>query len=94
MTKSESEFQFKVRNLGCIACLVAWQLYSPCEIHHILSGGRRIGEDRVLGLCPLHHRGGRASEKFVSRHPYKRLFERCYGTELELLKQTKMLIGV
>jgi hypothetical protein len=56
MTKSQKAFQDRVRALGCIVCH-GNGVDSPCEIHHLLRGGRRIGEDSVLGLCQIHHRG-------------------------------------
>ena len=93
MTKAESAFQSSVRDLGCIACIVTGVRGTPCDIHHMLDGGRRIGEMDVLGLCPTHHRGGFCGHEFVSRHPYRVAFEKPYRTEQELLALTHRLIA-
>ncbi len=92
MTKAEAQFQQKVRDLGCIVCWIDRAEFTPCEIHHRLSGGRRMGEMHVLGLCPPHHRGGRNDAECVSRDHNKRRFEARYGTEEYLADQTRILI--
>jgi len=94
MTKAEEEFQTRVRGLGCIACRVMGIFGTPCDIHHILSGGRRIGEMQVLGLCPSHHRSELNTRHLVSRHPWRKEFETRYGTELELLERTRKLVNM
>ena len=90
VTKDQKRFQDAIRALGCIVCL-GQKVDSPAEIHHILSGSRRIGEDSVLGLCQIHHRGQINNEEAVSRHPWRREFEARYGTEAELLEKTREL---
>jgi hypothetical protein len=45
----------------------------------------------VICLCPTHHRSGRNSPEYVSRHPWRKAFEQRYGTEQELLQQTEEL---
>ena len=92
MTKSQKAFQDRVRALGCIVCY-GKGVDSPAEIHHLLRGGRRIGEDSVIGLCVPHHRGGLNTEEVVSRHPWRLAWESRYGTEAELLAKTKELCG-
>jgi Recombination enhancement, RecA-dependent nuclease len=92
MTKEQKAFQALARDLGCIVCK-GEGIDSPCEIHHILSGSRRLGEDYVLGLCQIHHRGLINTPEAVSRHPWRREFEARYGTEMELLEKTRELCG-
>ena len=93
MTEDQKKFWAAIRASGCIVCRK--QGYdSPAEIHHILSGGRRMGHDHVIGLCAVHHRGQVNNEEAVSRHPWRTEFEKRYGTELELLEQTRELCGV
>jgi hypothetical protein len=53
-----------------------------------------MGHDHVIGLCAVHHRGQVNNEEAVSRHPWRTEFEKRYGTELELLEQTRELCGV
>lgn len=89
MTKSQRAFHEYIRDAGCVVCMIFHHVHSPCDIHHILSGGRRMGEDHVLGLCPIHHRSGRNDEQAVSRHPWLSEFQRRYGTEMELLAMVR-----
>ena len=94
MTKAETEFQRKVRELGCIVCLEHFKLWSPAEIHHRLSAGRRVGEMDVLGLCFQHHRAGRDDADCVSRDHSLRRFEARYGSEAKLFARTLELLGM
>ena len=41
----------------CIACKLRGVDSYAVEIHHLLSGGRRIGHMATIGLCCWHHRG-------------------------------------
>ena len=91
MNKSEQAFQAAVRELGCIICLFEGKGVTPAEIHHMLSGGRRIGEMSVLGLCYWHHRSKRNDAEVVSRDQNQRRFEARYGTEKYLLEETRKL---
>ena len=93
MTKSEKEFQSKVRAQGCIVCILDLNERSDGDIHHILNGNRRIGEMDVLCLCPSHHRFGIDNEIATSRHPYLARFVKRYGTEAQLLAKTKELLS-
>lgn len=93
MTKAESAFQREVRDLGCIVCLLHRKVFTPCEIHHRLSGGRRMGEIYVLGLCYSHHRSGRDDAECVSRDHNQRRFEAAYGTEQYLWDQTRIFLA-
>lgn len=55
-TKAEAERMDKIKRGPCVAChqrgIASW---CP-EIHHLLSGGRRIGHMATVGLCEWHHR--------------------------------------
>jgi hypothetical protein len=88
MTKAEAEFQRRVREFGCCICWIFRDVFSPCEIHHMLSGGRRMGEKFVLGLCYWHHRSGRNDDECVSRDHNQRRFEQRYWPEARLLEWT------
>jgi hypothetical protein len=55
-TAEERRHWDKVAQMPCLAC-GAW----PVEIHHVTGQATRIGRlprrhDRVVGLCPRHHR--------------------------------------
>ena len=89
MTQSEARHMAAVQSLGCIVCRNLGLGPTPAEIHHPLKNGRRMGHKYVLPICFLHHRKGVNTDQHVSRHPWKREFERRYGTERELLGQTE-----
>lgn len=60
-TKAEQARFDAMKERGvCIACLLrGTQPDYPqhIEIHHLLSGNRRIGHMATASLCPWHHRG-------------------------------------
>jgi len=90
--KAEKAHMDAVRELGCIVCREEMAVHSPAAIHHIVEGGRRLGHDKVLPLCYLHHQGGENGEAYVSRHPHKAAFEERYGTEYELLEKVEAML--
>ena len=93
MNKTEKGWMAAVADLGCIVCKNEGYGFVPCCVHHLLSGGRRIGHLKTIGLCPSHHASGVKTAEFCSRHPWAREFEKRYGTEENLLKQTQGLIN-
>ena len=46
---------------------------------------------KVLPLCFDHHRRGNDSEP-ISRHPWKKRFEKAYGTEESLLQDVENIL--
>ena len=57
--KAEQARFDKMKEQGiCMACyqlgIKGWQYI---EIHHLLSGNKRIGHMATVSLCPWHHRG-------------------------------------
>lgn len=91
MTKLERWYNH-LNDIGCIVCRNELKGVSPPDIHHIQKNGRRVDDFHTIPLCPLHHRSGVNSKEYVSRHPWKKEFERRYGTEWELFKQTQELV--
>ena len=73
----------RVRELGCICCLLTWDIESPAEIHHTDGKTKPGCHFKVLPLCDRHHRNG--GPGYVSRADGKKAFEAAYGTEQELL---------
>ena len=56
-TKADRERFNRIAAMGCLVC------GGPAEIHHVTGYGDRKGRaprrnDRVVPLCPLHHRAG------------------------------------
>jgi hypothetical protein len=89
----EQAWMDRARAFGCVVCFLQTGLRTPAAIHHILSGGRRMGHLYTLPLCdPGHHQASQTPEK-ISRHPHKARFEAAYGTELELLACLKVLLS-
>lgn len=88
MKKADAALQRRIRDQGCIVCLNWLKVHNDGDIHHCLAGGRRAGEDKVICLCPTHHRSGQNTKDYVSRHPWRREFARRYGTDQELFELT------
>ena len=80
-----------VAELGCIICRNNGHLDSPAEIHHIGNGtmGKRANNREVIPLCHIHHRTGNNG---IAVHAGRKSFEANFGTEQELLAQTRDLL--
>lgn len=81
-----------VAELGCIVCRLHLCIFSPCSIHHVEGRTKKGAHFKVLGLCHPHHDKGAKNYEYVSRHPWKAEFEKRYGTEEWLMKQTQKLL--
>lgn len=74
-----------VANFGCVVCWLQHHIKTPCAVHHIVEGARRLGHLFTIGLCdPGHHQGAQRDSGKISRHPWKARFEAAYGDEYEL----------
>ena len=86
-TKAEARRFIAIKlDVGCIACWIEHEVYTPCEIHHLLDTGRRRGHSYSIGLCHPHHQGADGI------HRAKRAFRKAYGTDDELLEITNKRI--
>ncbi|SFQ46300.1 Recombination enhancement, RecA-dependent nuclease [Geopseudomonas sagittaria] len=95
MTKAEKQHLSRVQSLGCMACRQIGYRDTPAEIHHPRAGagaGRKASHFDAIPLCPAHHRGIN-HPLTPSIHLDKRAFIARFGTEAELLEQTRRLIG-
>jgi hypothetical protein len=93
-TKAEREHMGVVAGLYCIVCRNLRRGESPAEVHHVrylAGGGQRSDNLDTIPLCPLHHRLGGWG---IAYHAGPEEFERRYGTEADLLAQTKRETGV
>lgn len=87
--------------LGCSACAYL-QLFSVAEVHHILEGGRRMGDWFSIPLCAGHHRGMWSDEHRAILHPHqlvsisdgRKAFSKVYPTERELFERTQARLGL
>jgi hypothetical protein len=91
-TVNESKHMDNVSQLGCIVCYKRGFRFVPAEIHHTQGKTKAESHFKVLPLCYEHHRGGKGEEP-ISRHPWKRRFEKEYGTEEELLNLVEELLN-
>ena len=87
-TKSERDHMGAVAALGCIVCRNLGFGASPAEVHHVGNGtlGKKASNFETIGLCPTHHRNGGHG---VAVHAGRKAFEANFGTERELLEQTR-----
>lgn len=101
-----------MKAIGCVACWLNRQHGRPSaspgqhnlEIHHQLSGGRRIGHDATVCLCHYHHQGKRLpfveygyraqAEIYgpsLEREP--RRFREVYGSDEAMLELQSILLA-
>lgn len=88
-TKAEKAYLNRLVEMGCIVCKNLGYGASPAHVHHIRTGigmGQRASNYDTIPLCPTHHQHGGIG---VAIHAGQKTWEALYGTELELLKQTK-----
>jgi len=90
------------QDIGCVACILDGVGGVPGDVHHVLSGGRRVSHDATVVLCPWHHRGvlpsGRKADEFAEVHGPSlahtpNAFKRRYGSDEELLEIQDALIA-
>ena len=64
-------------------------------MHHILSGGKRIGDYATIALCPGHHRGipsyGNVGPSMATSPS---AFKMRYGDQMTLLALTDELLDI
>lgn len=92
-TKAVKEHMSKVAALTCVVCRNIGSGNTPAELHHprFLAGlGMKSSDTDVIPLCPAHHRLGGYG---VAYHAGPQEWERRYGTEEELLNQTRREIA-
>jgi len=93
MTKAEQSWMSAISRLGCVVCHLAGHTGTPAEIHHLLSGGRRIGHKATIPLCVGHHRAPEKASGKIARHPTRVAFVLEYGSEEYLLAETQRLVA-
>lgn len=91
-TAEEKRWMNDITQIGCIVCRLYLKIYTPAEVHHIDGKTKAEAHKKTLPLCHPHHRLGKDTKQFTSRHPWRVRFIERYGTEAELLECTKMLV--
>lgn len=88
-------------DLGCIVTRLYFDSYAAPDIHHLTSGGRRIGDEHTIPLSPWYHRGvpidgmSQAETERIygpSLAKNRKAFEARFGTQEWLLEQTERAI--
>ena len=87
-TKAERNHMGAVAALGCVVCRNLGFGETPAEVHHVGNGtlGKKASNFETIPLCEVHHRNGGHG---VAVHAGRKTFEARYGTERELLEQTR-----
>lgn len=96
-TKADKRRFRALQEHGCICCEIEGDGHRDPEIHHILSGGRRIGHQFTLPLCPFHHRGALVDSRNYhgpSLADGSKPFKAHYGGELALLEKVNEATGL
>ena len=85
----------KLVDYGCVCCNELG-IYTPPDMHHVLSGGRRMGNKFTIPLCPYHHRGVKAywvdAKDGPSLADGSKPFEKRWGTQAQLLERVNKAI--
>ncbi len=74
-----------MQELGCVICSVYFRRPgTPGQVHHLLSGGRRIGHDATIYLHPWFHAGEPPTSRIGGRVRQLTIAEatRIYGPSL------------
>jgi len=90
---TDKKWMDDITQLGCCVCLREFAVHSPAEVHHIDGKTKEGAHLNSIALCYKHHRGGEDNPSFTSRHPFKKRFEKRYGTQQELLEWTRNKIA-
>ena len=92
-TKDERDHMGRVAALSCIVCRNEGLGDTPAMVHHIGNGtmGKRASNYETIPLCSEHHQHGGHG---VAVHAGRKAFEARYGTEQELLEQTRRELGL
>ncbi len=86
-SQEEKEYMAAVAAQGCICCRKLGLGATPAQVHHKRKGigkGQRASHFDTMPLCPWHHLEG-----VDAVHKNYTLFVRRYGTEDELIEQTR-----
>lgn len=93
MTKADQVRFELLHRIGCICCRKAGSGYRAPDIHHILSGGQRMGNQHTLPLCPEHHRiPSTGAVVGPSLADGSKVFAAKWGTQAQLLIEVNELI--
>ena len=84
-TAAQKRFHDALAGIGCIACRLDGNHQPIVSIHHIDGRTKPDAHWLVLPLCAGHHQDGTGVPGLIAVHPWKKRFEDCYGSQLDLL---------
>ena len=61
-------------DMGCVVCLREMDVETPAEVHHLFGKAKTGSHLLTIPLCYAHHREGVSSDRYTSRHPFKKRF--------------------
>lgn len=102
-TKAEQARIERMLLLGCAACAaIGIPNHHVIEVHHMLSGGKRMGHRFTLPLCRGHHRseftvvqaGSLTDAQLASIAGGRKLFNAAFGTERRLWEGVQFVLGL
>lgn len=101
MNPRDREHRFRrLKEMGCIACLLDRLKDVHPEIHHLNGGGhagqKRRGDEFTIPLCQWHHQGKPMPGTPVDGPTLKyhsRAFRQRYGTDDALLSRVNSIIA-
>ena len=95
LTVKDKERGKKLIELGCIVCLIHYELFTPTAFHHLDGQTKEGCHQLTIPLCPRHHqhKDNNKPPLWFAFHGQRIDFEAAYGTEQELLEKTNELIG-
>lgn len=102
-TKAEQARMDAMKEMGqCVACYqIGIHGRGPIEIHHLLSGNKRIGHMATVSLCPWHHRGVIDMPKTAAEEIFgpslahgSKPFRAKFGSDAELMALQNALLGI
>lgn len=88
----EKAWMGAICELGCIVCLLEFELWTECCPHHMDGKTKPGAHLKTIGLCSRHHQI--SGPGYKSRHgDGKYQFENAYGSEESLFDKTAELIN-
>jgi hypothetical protein len=93
-TKAERSRWGRFKEIGCICCVLAFGLVGQAfEVHHLVSGNRRMGHVYSIPLCPQHHRY-KGIGLWTSIANGSKAFARVHGTQIDLWLKVQHMLGL
>ena len=103
MLKKDQTRFVDLQDVGCLPCRIKGFGCVPGDVHHLVEGRKRLGNDYTICLCPWHHRGipptgldVRQAEEIAgpSLARNKKAFYDAFGSEKDLLETTNQALEI